>query len=173
MVRKILKDVWAAKQGKLAFVALDWAKAFDSISPSALKKAMLRFGVPAHFANIVGAIYSDRRFFVKDAGEKSTMHRQTFGISQGCPLSPFLFSILVSALLHDAKVLFKEKGYGQFSDQFLANELVYADDTLIFDTDARVVENYMTCIQDVAAEYGLTFNISKLESLLVRLPEEK
>ena len=35
-------------------------------------------------------------------GVKSLKHKQAFGISQGCPLSPFLFSMLLTVLLHDA-----------------------------------------------------------------------
>ena len=45
------------------------------------------------------------RFIVKDAGSTSHWQKQEFGISQGCPLSPFLFVILMTVLLGDAKQL--------------------------------------------------------------------
>lgn len=168
VVRRLLEDTWAAKDGRMVFAALDWARAFDSISPTALHRALLRFGVPEKFANVVGAIYRDRKFFVRDAGADSAKHQQHFGISQGCPLSPFLFAILMTVLLHDAKVLFHERGLGPFADSMPVNELVYADDTLVFDFDPAVAEGYILCIEVVAGEYGLTFNFSKLEALNVR-----
>ena len=38
---------------------LDWAKAFDSVSPAALAKALLRFGLPVHFVTVVETIYKE------------------------------------------------------------------------------------------------------------------
>ena len=166
VVRRLLEDTWAAKDGRMVFAALDWARAFDSISPTALRRALLRFGVPEKFASVVGAIYRDRKFFVRDAGADSAQHQQHFGISQGCPLSPFLLSILMTVLLFDAKALFHDRGLGPFADSIPMNELVY--DTLVFDVDSAVAEGYISCIEEVAREYGLTFNFSKLEALNVR-----
>ena len=48
------------------------------------------------------------------------------------------------------------------------SELVYADDTPIFDTQAQHAKNYMNCIKAIAAEYGLSSNVGKLEALPVR-----
>ena len=45
---------------------------------------------------------------------------------------------------------------------------MYADDTLVFEGDERVVKAYMDSISAVGKEYGLTFNWSKLEVLRVR-----
>ena len=49
-------------------MVLDWAKAFDSISPTSLSIALERFGVPLSFRKIVISIYSDRMFIVRDGG---------------------------------------------------------------------------------------------------------
>lgn len=152
----------------MIFIALDWAKAFDSISPKALQSALLRFGVSTRFAKVVESIYQNRTFVVRDGRETSASRPQQYGISQGCPLSPFLFSIVMTVLLHDAKSLFAERGLGPFSQRLPMNELVYADDTLVFDTEPQKAEDYMNCIKDIAAEYGLTFNVGKLEAMPVR-----
>ena len=52
---------------------------------------------------IIRAIYSNRVFEVRDAGYTSGPHIQHFGICQGCPLSPFLFTMVMTVLMHDAK----------------------------------------------------------------------
>eukprot|EP00973_Karenia_brevis_P092451 12412495-Karenia_brevis.AAC.1 len=70
-------------------VALDWAKAFDSIAPTQLLSALRRFGVPQEFIHAVGGIYQYRKFFVRESGVDSAWHEQAYGIVQGCPLSPF------------------------------------------------------------------------------------
>ena len=77
-------------------VALDWAKTFDSISPERLLSSLRRFGVPEHMVEAISAIYSNRQFFVKLGAYKSQWYDQAFSIVQGYPLSPFLFSVLMT-----------------------------------------------------------------------------
>jgi len=96
LVRRLLERTWAGKSGRLVLLALNWAKAFDSVSPESLCLSLERFGVPTHFTQVVRAIYTDRTFSVRDAGKTSEEHLQAFGTSQGCPLSPFLFAILMA-----------------------------------------------------------------------------
>ena len=50
----------------------------------------------------------------------------------------------------------------------VVHELLYADDTLLMDASGGSVEQYMRCVEEVGAEFGLTFNFSKLESMPVR-----
>ena len=98
----------------------------------------------------------------------SDRHKQEFGISQGCPLSPFLFVMVMSVLLHDAKKKLVSTGEVELSTELVVNELVYADDTLLIDTSSTTLQVFMDCIADVGAEYGMTFNWKKLEMLPVR-----
>ena len=62
VARRVIENAWAKRDGKVILLALDWAKAFDSIAPAALNHALLRFGCPQHFVEMISAIYSDRRF---------------------------------------------------------------------------------------------------------------
>ena len=48
-------------------------------------------------------IYSDRMFAIQAEGSKSSPRPQRAGISQGCPLSPFLFGMLMTILMEDAR----------------------------------------------------------------------
>ena len=56
--------------------------------------------------------------------QMSNFHPQKFGISQGCPLSSFLFSILMTVLMHDCRAKL-----GDIPMELA--ELLYADDTLL------------------------------------------
>ena len=48
-------------------------------------------------------IYTDRRFRVREEGVESAERYQKAGISQGCPLSPFLFGMVMTVLMTDAR----------------------------------------------------------------------
>ena len=143
-------------------LALDWAKAFDSVDPRALRSALKRFGCPSHFVDMVQAIYTNRTFVVSDNGVVSGKHRQHNGIAQGCPLSPFLFSIVMTVLLHDAKGGLAQSALSDLS------ELVYADNTLLAGVSEESLQTFMTAIGDIGAEYVLSFMWKKLEVLPVR-----
>ena len=89
LVRRVLENIWNSKDKCATFLALDWEKAFDLVSPSALTAALKRFGCTNGFISVICSIYQDRRFVVRDCGYTLDKHHQNYGISQGCPLSPF------------------------------------------------------------------------------------
>ena len=92
VARRLIEHAWATHDGSLLLLSLDWAKAFESVAPGALVKALQGFRIPTHFCRVVQAVYSHRRV----DGQMSTTRCQEHGISQGCPLSPFLFSMLMT-----------------------------------------------------------------------------
>ena len=111
--------------------------------------------------DLVRAIYTDRTFEVRDAGSVSNAYPQNFGISQGCPLSPFLFAIVTTVLLHDAK----REATPNLDLMQQVHELVYADDALLVATTGEEASEYMHCVQRAGQQYGLQFNWRKLEVL--------
>ena len=157
IARRVIEEIWGTRDGKGVFLALDWAKAFDSISPAAMTRALIRFGCPSKLVSIISEIYKRRTFVVHDNGCCSEKKTQYYGICQGCPLSPFLFTIVMTVLLHDAKEDF-ENMQGPVDETFVVQDLVYADDTLLIGVDGDRVEGYMDSIVLVGAEYGLQLN---------------
>jgi len=167
IARRLIDRAIERKDGRLLLLALDWAKAFDSIAPESLCRALTRFGLPAAFVSMVHGIYQERSFMVRDAGVDSEFHPQHFGIVQGCPLSPFLFTIVMTVLIGDARDhLTNELGVPLTAD-LPVHELLYADDTLIVETHGPTAERFMECVASMGAEYGLQFNLRKLELLRV------
>lgn len=166
VVRRKIESAWALKNGQAIFLALDW-QAFDSIVPSALMAALKRFGLPEHVRDVIAAIYADRSFTVKDCGQGSTSKKQRSGISQGCPLSPFLFVILMSVLMEDAvhKLSREEK---EFLDKGILAEVLYADDTLLIGVNGRSVQRFLQAVSDAGAAYGLSLHWGKLQLMQVR-----
>jgi hypothetical protein len=101
VLRRKSRFAWAQQGGSALVLALDWAKAFDSIDPASLLRAET-FGLPSHLLEVFGAIYTGRRFVVHDCGTISEERPQHGDISQGCPLSPSPFDILMTVLMEDS-----------------------------------------------------------------------
>ena len=129
-VRRSIDLALAHKNGQTAMLALDWAKAFDSINVEAMLKALSRFGVPAKMLRILRHIYEERFFSVLDGDSPSTRRQQRSGISQGCPLSPFLFVMLMSVMMKDAVNCLPQSLQEMFGTNSL-DAYLYADDTLL------------------------------------------
>ena len=165
--KRLIEQCHNSKDSSLIFLALDWAKAFDSIDPACLFQSLRRFGLPEKYLHVISNIYTNREFVVVDHRQKSQSHQQVFGISQGCPLSPFLFVMLMTVLLHDANVLLQQE-FPNNETSIECNELVYADDTLLIGRDTAYLQAYMNFIAQVGKTYGLSLNWKKVEQMNIK-----
>lgn len=169
-VRRKMEQAWAWRNGRLHVLALDWRKAFDCISPEGLFQALSRFGIPRDMIDAIQDIYTDREFSVTDCGRTSMKKAQCAGISQGCPLSPFLFGIVMTAVMTDAKALLKDKALEAYGRDDLA-DILFADDTLLLGVSAKHVEEYAKAIQTTGREYGLEQHWGKVQLISIRSDE--
>lgn len=117
---------------------------------------------------MIEAIFLDRMFVVKNAGCTSGRHRQEYGISQGCPLIPYLFVIVMTVLMTGAKGTVAGLGV-PLHEHCLVHDLIYADDTLLMDVGENVVATFKEGVGAAGKEYGLSFNFTKLEATPVRM----
>ena len=162
--RRAVDFACSVRNGSIHLLALDWAKAFDSISPESLLQALRRFGLLPHFLDIVRSIYSDRKFVVEECGEVSGEGLQCAGVCQGCPLSPFLFGIVMTILMRDAYSL-RGPLARQANRDDLLYDILYADDTLILGTSACYIEELAKAVETVGSNYGLTLHWGKIQAL--------
>ena len=83
---------------ELYIIFLDWEKAFDQ--PEMIN-AVLHMNVPQQTVEKLKRIYENIQFCIRDSEGLSTERDQRTGIRQGCPLSPYLFIILMAAMFLD------------------------------------------------------------------------
>ena len=165
-VRRAVERAWAHQGGQLHLLALDWRRAFDSIDPDALLNALRRFGLPLHFREAVAAIYNNRSFVVSESGHTSAARTQSSGICQGCPLSPFLFIMVMTVIMHDAIASLGPAPADAYLNGSLY-DVLYADDTLILGTCARNVEALAASVERVGGTYGMMLHWAKTQALSV------
>lgn len=113
--RQILDDVGVAQEGlhsiktknlEATILKLDLVKAYDRIDWDYLRLILVQIGLSAETVGWIMAYVTSAGFAVLINGSPSTQFQGNCGIRQGCPLSAYLFVLVIeglSLLIKDAK----------------------------------------------------------------------
>ena len=168
--------MFEAKGKPLYMLLIDWEKAFDKIHPDALQYALHRMGVPQHYIDLLKAITIDPQFTVAYKGQESQPATASSGIRQGCPLSPYLFLIVHTVILKEAREHFAETRQSRCPEEVLPphyiysyntplTDLCYAEDTLLLSKTATGLQDMLHSLQTIAQRFNLRLNLTKCELL--------
>lgn len=116
-------------------VKLDFHKAFDSVAWSFLEWTLTQMGFPEHWRSWIMSCVSSAAASILINGSPTVPFKLHRGLSQGDPLSPFLFDLIVETL---SNVIEKATSLGLWEGVEASRggpkftHLQYADDTIIF-----------------------------------------
>ena len=118
---------------------------------------------------MIRKMYENPRFYVEVDGVKSTWKKQEKGIRQGCPLSPYLFIMVMNRVFEQVNAhtdaltnLISARNFQEFEMEGLKiSELLFADDTLIFAQDKDSIEGLLWAVEVISGIYGLKLNKDK------------
>jgi hypothetical protein len=79
-------------------ISLDAEKAFHKVQQPFMIKALESLGIQGPYQNIIKAIYNKLVGNIKVNGEKHKAVSLKSGIRHGCPLSPYLYNIVLGVL---------------------------------------------------------------------------
>ena len=161
-IRRIV-DKGEMTQSKTLLVLLDWEKAFDKVIHEQLLGALERMNVPAKMVTLIREMYRNPQFIVETEGQTSSWKRQETGIRQGCPLSPYLFIIVMTVMFWDihwegVKGLERNRVAGTEFD-----EVLYADDTICISESEQAMNKLLAAIEKQGRRYGMRLNRAKCE----------
>ena len=83
---------------KLVVLKIDLSKAYDRVSWNYLRVILSKMGFASDFISCVMSSLSSIYFSLLINGSASTFFKARRGISQGCPLAPLIFLIIVEGL---------------------------------------------------------------------------
>ena len=164
-IARRLQDLAEKSNTKSTLVLLDWEKAFDKISQVKMVETLYRLKVPTNLLNLIKSFYRDPQFRVSSGEETSTWRKQTTGIRQGCPLSPYLFTLVMGALFADVQAELNTPRQLEPIDGIHFSNVLFADDTLIFGANTRCVNVLLHSIERHSKYYGVKLNYDKCINL--------
>ncbi|KAG0484289.1 hypothetical protein HPP92_008368 [Vanilla planifolia] len=145
-------------------IKLDLEQAYDSVRWDFIVEMMHLMGFPLVWIDWVRACIEAPRFGVLLNGVRLPWIQASRGLRQGCPLSPYLFTIVTeffSMIAHK----YEEKtllGFRCSADAPVVSHLLYADDIILYATAAHVsVGAVKKLLSRFTKHTGLKVNLGK------------
>lgn len=100
---------------------------------------------------------------MRDPFSTSNERPQKASIAQGCPLSPYLFVVMMTVLFAEVEEEMREKGLEHGLPKSKTNwmEVAYADDTALMAEDGGTAQTLLNIVVEKASIYGLGPNWDK------------
>ena len=144
------------KSKKSLFVAfIDFSKAYDRINRHLLWSKLQLQGLNGHMLNILKAIYNDVCCCVRSNGTNTDRFQVTYGLKQGCLLSPLLFNMYVNDLVHDLKSVAESIN---MNDEKI---LLYADDLFLIAESEEGLQGLLDVVNTWCNTRGMRVNSYK------------
>ncbi|PKU86876.1 Putative ribonuclease H protein [Dendrobium catenatum] len=164
LANEIMTYIRKKSGGKYFCAKLDIRKAFDTVSREFLLARLKQKGFPSLVVSWIKACISDVNFSILINGSLEGYFSTSAGLRQGCPLSPYLFCLVMDAF---SNLLDAGSFKGISIDGFILTHLLYADDVLIFGEATTENCNSLTNILSTFAKAsGLHVNLDKSSILL-------
>lgn len=162
VARSVLQDC-SDRNGQVALVQIDLAKAFDRVSHGFLFSLLEHVNIGSTLLNGVRMCYQKCSTRLIVNGTLSSEISMEASVKQGCPLSPLLFAIYLEPLLLSVLNDINISGYRLLNSE--VRVLAYADDVAYFCTDKRSVERVLQLTENFCQATGAAINKTKCSGL--------
>lgn len=126
-------------------------------------------GAPDSFINRILECLRDERQQILWKGQLTRPIQRRRGIKQGCPLSPYIFNLIMEAVLESVADVIPSLRLNQTDTLSLPIILAFADDIIIIVDNVEDLELILATIKEYLAYVGLNLNETKCK-VLIREP---
>ena len=146
-------------------ILLDAEKTFDKILHPFMMKVLKRSGIQGPYLNIVKAIYCKPVANIKLNGKKLEAIPLKSGTRQGCPLSPYLFNIVLEVLARAIRQHKEVKGIQIGKEEVKIS--LFADDMIVYLSDPKTsTRELLKLTNNFSKVAGYKINSNKSETFL-------
>lgn len=176
-IRVIEDALWYANQKKVTgiLLALDFAKAFDSVSKTMVTNTIKHFKFGPDLLRWITVYTRDTRSAVSYNGWTTPYFDVNRGIRQGCPLSALLF--VLSIELMACKLRYSPDIHGiPFATPKARTDIIitqFADDNTLFLGDEQSFYAALHLIDQYGKFSGLKLNLRKCEAMWIGLWKDR
>ena len=152
-------------------LALDFSKAFDTISKKFLIQAFQRFGFGDSFLQWIKTLLANTHSCINYNGWLSDSFELKCGVRQGCPFSPLAFIIGIEMLAIKFRQENQVKGIKVNSRDVTNTQVntlkiqLYADDVTLMLNDENDIQHVFNILNDFGNISRLTININKSQAM--------
>ena len=147
-------------------IAIDFEKAFDSVSTTFIHKAMACFGFGESIQKWVKIFYKNMSGCIIQNGHLSTSFPLRCGCRQGDPIAPYIFLICIQVLISMIKENKDIKGITINDSEHKLS--FYADDGLVLlDGQEKSLRSLLDTLNTFYKISGLAININKTKAIWI------
>ena len=118
-------------------------------------------GFSQHYFEIIQKLRRRTNFFCQRWFWNFADQRQSSGIRQGCPLSRYLFVIAMPCVDIEIRLNSSRRVQNGRIPNLDFDMLYYADDTILFSTDNRALNELLKLAETISTKHGLRLNKDK------------
>ena len=142
---------------------LDFQKAFDTIEWKFIQNAIAFFNFGESIQHWISTFYSNIQSLVLNNGFSTNYFALSRGVRQGCPLSPFLFVLVVELLASKIRQDKEIQGIKIFRKEVKISQ--FADDTTLLNSNRNSVSRALNVLDNFGNLLSLRLNSSKTKAL--------
>jgi hypothetical protein len=156
----VIQHINRSKNKNHLIISIDAEKAFDKIQHHFMIKVLRKLGIKGMYLKIVKAIYDKPTANIILNGEKLKPFPLKSGMRQECPLSPFLFNIVIEFLARAIRQEEEVKGI-QIGKETVKISL-FADDMILYLKDPKnSTQKLLDTINSYSKVAGYKINLQK------------
>ena len=165
---KLLQQLAYLRQTPLFGVFIDLKKAHNAMDMERCIQILNGYEAGERAMGLIRNFWDQASFVCRTQGRYGRTFKAGRGVTQGGPLSPKIFNVMVDAIVREwlRQVLGEEYSLPEVEIDwivrlFTALSLFYADDGYIASTDAELLQRSVDILTDLIDRVGLKTNVAK------------